>query len=683
MYATGVCASALLLVALPMDGAHAQYAGARVSPRSAEPVLPAPPPQPTVTPLPQPAPGLPAPASPAQISPLPTPAAQMAAPVAQPPALPPNLAAASAPIAPAVPAALPEPMLAEPQPVPQISTVNNTAAVPPGTPTESTIVNLIRLLVDEGVLTQDRAGVLIRQAEDEAVIAARSAKAETASIAGLAPAAQPPGQIAQTASPAPPQSIRVPYVPEFVRKQISDEVKQELVQQAILEHWAQPDAVPEWTRRFHFYGDFRLRYEWDLFDGRNSPFFPNFVALNAGNPFDLNNAAGTPPPLLDTTEDRERMRIRARLGIDVDITDNFKGGLRLATGNTTNPVTTNQNLGTTLNKDNFLLDRAYLEYKPIEEVALLFGRFASPWFSTDDVWDEDLNFDGVAVAGHIPVVRKLDVFAAGGAFPIETSIFNFPDNSSAKQKSRDKWLYGAQAGLDLKPTTDSAFKLAVAYYDFDSIQGQLSSPCVAVSSADMCNTDNSRPGFSQGGNTLFAIRDLVPVSTNPPIFQYYGLASPFRELNVTARLDIATYDPIHLIFDADFVKNVAFNSARIAALNPVNNRGASPGGGAPGPYDGGSLGFQGRFTVGYPALVNRWDWNISAGYKYIESDAVVDAFNDSDFHLGGTNAKGYVVGGGLGIAHNVNLFARWLSASEVSGSPYSVDVVLVDLNAQF
>ena len=65
------------------------------------------------------------------------------------------------------------------------------------------------------------------------------------------------------------------------------------------------------------------------------------------------------------------------------------------------------------------------------------------------------------------------------------------------------------------------------------------------------------------------------------------------------------------------------------------------------------------------------------------SDAVVDAFNDSDFRLGGTNAKGYVVGGGVGVAHNVNLVARWLSATEVTGPPYSFDIVMVDLNAQF
>ena len=65
------------------------------------------------------------------------------------------------------------------------------------------------------------------------------------------------------------------------------------------------------------------------------------------------------------------------------------------------------------------------------------------------------------------------------------------------------------------------------------------------------------------------------------------------------------------------------------------------------------------------------------------SDAVLDAFTDSDFHLGGTNAKGYFVGGGLSIAKDVDLSARWLSAREVTGAPYSVDVIQVDLNGRF
>jgi hypothetical protein len=223
----------------------------------------------------------------------------------------------------------------------------------------------------------------------------------------------------------------------------------------------------------------------------------------------------------------------------------------------------------------------------------------------------------------------------------------------------------------------------VAYYHFDKIEGKLSSPCTVFSAADPCDTDDSRPGFMQQGNTLFAIRDLVSVAANPPLFQYYGLASEFHELNANARFDFAHFDPIHVVVDADYTRNAAFSWSKISALNPVNNRGASPAAGGVGPFDGGGTAYQGRLLFGYPAVHEWGDWNLGIAYRYLESDSVVDAFTDSDFHLGGTNAKGYIFGGQFGIGHNVNLQARWLSATEVSGPPYSVDVVLVDFNAQF
>jgi hypothetical protein len=498
----------------------------------------------------------------------------------------------------------------------------------------------------------------------------------------------PPSSVAATSGEpvAPPQSstsVRVPYIPEIVRRQIRDEVKQEVLQQAKDENWAAPNALPEWTKRFQLYGDFRLRYEWDLFDKTNSPFFPNFAALDAGAPFDLNNAAGTPPPLLDTTVNRERMRIRARLGFNVAISDEFHAGIRLATGNTTNPVTTNQTLGTTLNKYNFLLDRAFIEYEPVSWAKLWGGRFESPFLSTELVWDEDLAFDGVAAQISHKVVGPLSLFSAAGAFPIENTVFNFPDNTSVKEQSRDKWLYGGQLGLQYQPSRAYDFKFGAAYYYFSDLEGKLSPPCTVFGAADSCATDSSRPGFLQQGNTLFAIRDLVSVAATPPAFQFYGLATPFHELNLTARFDYGGTNPVHLLLDGDFVTNLAFNASKIASLNPVNNRGASPGGGAVGPFEGGKNGYQGHLLFGYPILRDRGDWNLGFTYRYLESDATVDAFTDSDFHLGGTNAKGYIVGGAIGIARNVNLMARWLSTTEVSGAPYSSDVILVDLNAQF
>jgi hypothetical protein len=186
----------------------------------------------------------------------------------------------------------------------------------------------------------------------------------------------------------------------------------------------------------------------------------------------------------------------------------------------------------------------------------------------------------------------------------------------------------------------------------------------------------------QQGNTLFNIRNGLTVP-NVTDFQYYGLASPFREFNVTARFDYGGYDPIHVILEGDFVTNLAFDAGTVAAKDPANNRGASPGGGATGPFEGGANGYMARLTVGHREMNEFGDWNASIAYKYLASDAVVDAFTDSDFHLGGTNAKGYVFGVNFGLAHNVFVAGKWLSASEVSGAPYSVDVIQVDLNARF
>jgi hypothetical protein len=552
----------------------------------------------------------------------------------------------------------------------------NAAAVAPSAapgPANSTVITLIQQLVQEGVLTQERAAALIHQAQDEAAAAARAA-----------PAVPPSGAAQPGAENASAASIRVPYIPQIVRNQIRDDVKQDVLREAREHNWAAPDAVPEWTKRFHLNGDFRLRYEWNIFDNRNSNAFPNFALLNAGAPFDLNNSAGTPPPLLDTTQDRQRMRVRLRLGINVDVADGLLVGIRLATGNTTNPTTTNQTLGTTLNKQNFVLDRVFLDYHPADWIEVWTGRFANPWLSTELVWDEDINFDGVAARYRGNVTKNFSLFTTAGAFPIENTAFNFPDNTVSKAPSRDKWLFAGQLGLDFQPARSFDFKLAAAYYDFQNIEGVLSSPCVANTSADPCNTDNSRPGFQQNGNTLFAIRNLVSNVTNPPLFQYYGLSSPFRDLDIIARLDYAM-SSIHAVVDGDVVRNLAFSRRRILATNPVNNIGPNNGA-ASGVFDGGSLGYQARLTVGYPEIHERWQWNTYFLYKHLDSDAVPDAFNDSDFHgsaVGGTNAKGYIVGGSLGVAHNVDLTARWLSASEVTSLPYTVDVVQVDLNARF
>ena len=91
----------------------------------------------------------------------------------------------------------------------------------------------------------------------------------------------------------------------------------------------------------------------------------------------------------------------------------------------------------------------------------------------------------------------------------------------------------------------------------------------------------------------------------------------------------------------------------------------------------------GPITIGADAIRKLHDWQVFVGYRYLERDAVLDAFTDSDFHLGGTDAKGWILGGDYGLARNTWLTLRYLSADEIDGPPLGIDVLQLDLNTRF
>ncbi len=90
-----------------------------------------------------------------------------------------------------------------------------------------------------------------------------------------------------------------------------------------------------------------------------------------------------------------------------------------------------------------------------------------------------------------------------------------------------------------------------------------------------------------------------------------------------------------------------------------------------------------KVELGRPEITKLNEWNVYFGYKHLDSDSVLDAFTDSTFHFGGTNAKGFFTGVDYGLGKNTYLAARWLSADEVEGPKYRNDVVQVDLNTKF
>jgi hypothetical protein len=67
----------------------------------------------------------------------------------------------------------------------------------------------------------------------------------------------------------------------------------------------------------------------------------------------------------------------------------------------------------------------------------------------------------------------------------------------------------------------------------------------------------------------------------------------------------------------------------------------------------------------------------------LERDAVLDAFNDEDFHYGGTDAKGYLVTFDYSVNPRVWARLKYMSASAIDGPPLLINVLQLDLNTQF
>jgi Putative porin len=523
-------------------------------------------------------------------------------------------------------------------------------------------ISLINALVEQGVLTRQKADAIIAQAEQAGVKTPAAASGSAAAPAAGASAAPPPAASGSAAAPPlAPGTVRVPYVPETVKQEISEEVKQDVLAQAKTERWGNPDAFPDWLRRFYFYGDMRLRFEADRFPNDNPPNAPAQVLQAYG----VNIA--------NSTQTDNRLRFRGRFGFDATVGDTVTAGIRLASGGVgsgSNPGSENQTLGNYETRSTVGFDRAYIAYHPVSWVEFSGGRVGNPFFRpTTLIWANDVSLEGLVADFHPQVSRNLKVFALAGAFPI-LQVDPIPTNSADS-----KWLYAYQGGFNLRFDDTAALKFGAALYDYRHIEG---TPNPSIYST--AYSDSAAP-YRQTGNTVFDINGLLNTQDGTQNY-LWGLASKFHEANVSASLDLGFVGPTHVIIDGDWVKNLGFKENEIEQRTGYK-------------VDRQVRGWQTRLTVGYPTLQQKYAWAAYVGYRYVQRDATLDAFTDQDFHLGGTDAQGYILGAKYAFEKNTFLDLRWFSAKQIdgvelagadsvlSGLPLAIDVLQLDLNALF
>ncbi|MEZ5327611.1 MAG: putative porin [Verrucomicrobiales bacterium] len=586
--------------------------------------------------------------------------------------------------------------LSDPPPVSELFPDAN--AEPEPDISESVVINILRGLVQKGVFTEAEVYVMIQQAQKEALAARELAAARRAED-----------------KEAEDEAMRVSYVPEVVRNQMREEIRNQVMadlrgsERGAGNYRRWQESVSRRGRRatlatsdaaifpaksgWDIFGDMRFRYELASFpEGNdNTGSFPNFQSINSGAPFDTAGVVFSPQQNVD--QERQRYRMRVRVGAEIPMDDHLSAGLRIATGSDNSPVTTNQTFGGGFSKYAIWLDRAFVRYYRDWDngsATLLGGRFENPFYSTSIIYDEDLGFDGLAAKFKGKIGQRVRPFLTAGAFPIYNTDFNFSSNQPAKFESNDKFLYGAQIGADFDLSDDLTGKLAVAYYNFADVEGRLSTPYLPLSASDAGDTDNTRPAFAQSGNTYRPLRNIIPDALNnfgtSSQYQYFGLATPFEPLSISGKLDYTGFEPVQLSLYGEYIKNTAFNQDDINAI-AVNNRGPldidADGNASLGLFDGDDTAWILGLKVGKIAMENKWDWTIGANYRWVGSDAVLDGFNDSDFGGGGTNVKGFGIDASLALSPDATLGIRWLSSDEIAGPPLKSDYLQIDFKFEF
>lgn len=335
----------------------------------------------------------------------------------------------------------------------------------------------------------------------------------------------------------------------------------------------QPDFAPSaeaaeeesWFERISLNADLRLRHE------------SQFSEISAGD-----------------VPDRQRQRIRFRIGGKMHVLKNLDIGFRLVTGATDtitgttgtgggDPVSSNQTLGNTFETKGFQLDRAYAAYQ-YGPGKFLGGKFKNPFYTSQVVWDSDVSVEGLAQQFRFKATDRAEVFVTLGQFFIE----------ELPVDEQDTYLLALQVGIEHQLADAIKAKLAIAYYDYGNIRGRTLT-------------------HATSGNTL-------------------GFGAEQNDYDILDILGEVTFDlgvPVKLL--GQYVNNID-----VASGNKQN-----------------TATHFGIVVGNKPRKLG--DWRVRYSYRVVAADAVVDAFTHSDFHGGGTNSRGSEMGVDIGLAQGVAL----------------------------
>lgn len=338
----------------------------------------------------------------------------------------------------------------------------------------------------------------------------------------------------------------------------------------------------EWVSRVTFKGDLRYRHE-QISD-------------------ETLNGSG-----VQSTADRYRDRVRARLNAEVKATDTITLGLGFATNEGGDPRSSNQSLSGVFSRKSVDLDLAYFDWDFAEWGTLIGGKMKQPFFKPGQslFWDNDLNPEGLAL-------QFARAIYFGTAYNYWVNEISGPESAV----TADTMLHGLQLGARL-PLGTATLTIAAHYYDLSAGKGR----------APFFN------GNPNGNSTV----DVVSGSTTVAV-----LANDFRVANLSAELS-AQVGAVPFQLWADVAQNQAADDLDTAWAAGV------------------LFGKAGNYRT----------WEAGVAYQVVEKDALFAQLIDSDFANGNSDHDGFVLRAAYAPVRNWVLNATFFMNSRNADVPNS------------
>ncbi|WP_110947984.1 putative porin [Pseudomonas bohemica] len=247
-------------------------------------------------------------------------------------------------------------------------------------------------------------------------------------------------------------------VQQQAQKATADQIAAAQTKSADLSAFEQKVA---WAAKTQFKGDVRVRQETIKIDGQNN------------------------------SQDKDRQRIRARLGAYTEINPQVSTGIRIATGGSNDARSTNQDLDGYFVKKDLWLDMGYIDYHPtaLPNLHIIGGKMAQPWVSMGDIiWDSDINPEGLAATYSLPISKGFELFGSAGNYTLKDNI-----DGDGTQFKNDLRLNAAQLGARFTPIDALKITAGGSIYQY---QNDKDSAALAVNGNDT-NRFRLLEGFGQ------------------------------------------------------------------------------------------------------------------------------------------------------------------------------------------